>query len=92
MLSSLYIIFFFKKKKSVKNAMLRNNHWVWNGERFTIYAYCSPFVPVVLRPSHDKQLRQKMDEHLLHPRRHDVCLRRSEVNVEHDHCDTYAAK
>lgn len=57
-----------------------------------LQSHCSPFVPVVLRPSHDKQLRQKMDEHLLHPRRHDVCLRRSEVNVEHDHCDTYAAK
>lgn len=42
--------------------------------------------------AHHQQLRQMVDEDRAHPRSHRVRLWRSEVNVEHNHGDTYTAR
>jgi hypothetical protein len=46
------------------------------------------FVYLVLWSTHYKKTRKYMNEHTTNPGGHRMCLWRTEVNVEHNNCDT----
>ena len=62
------------------------NRFVWNQNRLILPV----LVEVVVRPTHDQQPWQDMDEDPSDPGGHGVGLRGPKVNVEHDDSYTYA--